>query len=338
MKKLLSVILTLNLILIPLITFSSCNTESESVNKNSDGISIVTTIFPYYEFARNIAGNKADVKLLLSPGSEPHSYEPSPSDIVAIENCDIFIYNGGESDEWVDSVLSSLQNNDMKIMKMMDYVTLLNEQSGEHSHDHEHEHEHSEYEESHSHEEENDIEHSHGEGYDEHIWTSVRNAKELSAEIAHTLSELDAENSDYYSENENNYSLQLEKLDEEFTDIVNSSARNTVVFGDRFPFLYFVTDYELEYECAFPGCSSETEPSISTVTHMIDFVKEEEIPTVFYLEFSNGKTAQLIAEDTGADTMLFSSCHNVTKEQFESGVSYISLMEQNATALKEALS
>lgn len=338
MKKLLSVILTLNLILIPLITFSSCNTESESVNKNSDGISIVTTIFPYYEFARNIAGDKADVKLLLSPGSEPHSYEPSPSDIVAIENCDIFIYNGGESDEWVDSVLSSLQNNDMKIMKMMDYVTLLNEQSGEHSHDHEHEHEHSEDEESHSREEENDIEHSHGEGYDEHIWTSVRNAKELSAEIAHTLSELDAENSDYYSENENNYSLQLEKLDEEFTDIVNSSARNTVVFGDRFPFLYFVTDYELEYECAFPGCSSETEPSISTVTHMIDFVKEEEIPTVFYLEFSNGKTAQLIAEDTGADTMLFSSCHNVTKEQFESGVSYISLMEQNATALKEALS
>ena len=338
MKKLLSVILTLNLILIPLITFSSCNTESESVNKNSDGISIVTTIFPYYEFARNIAGNKADVKLLLSPGSEPHSYEPSPSDIVAIENCDIFIYNGGESDEWVDSVLSSLQNNDMKIMKMMDYVTLLNEQSGEHSHDHEHEHEHSENEESHSHEEENDIEHSHGEGYDEHIWTSVRNAKELSAEIAHTLSELDAENSDYYSENENNYSLQLEKLDEEFTGIVNSSARNTVVFGDRFPFLYFVTDYELEYECAFPGCSSETEPSISTVTHMIDFVKKEEIPTVFYLEFSNGKTAQLIAEDTGADTMLFSSCHNVTKEQFESGVSYISLMEQNATALKEALS
>lgn len=340
MKKLLSVILTLNLILIPLITFSSCNTESESVNKKSDGISIVTTIFPYYEFARNIAGNKADVKLLLSPGSEPHSYEPSPSDIVAIENCDIFIYNGGESDEWVDSVLSSLQNNDMKIIKMMDYVALLNEQSGEHSHDHEHEHEHkhSEDEESHSHEEENDIEHSHGEGYDEHIWTSVRNAKELSAEIAHTLSELDAENSDYYSENENNYSLQLEKLDEEFTDIVNSSARNTVVFGDRFPFLYFVTDYELEYECAFPGCSSETEPSISTVTHMIDFVKEEEIPTVFYLEFSNGKTAQLIAEDTGADTMLFSSCHNVTKEQFESGVSYISLMEQNATALKEALS
>ena len=185
MKKLLSVILTLNLILIPLITFSSCNTESESVNKNSDGISIVTLIFPYYEFARNIAGNKADVKLLLSPGSEPHSYEPSPSDIVAIENCDIFIYNGGESDEWVDSVLSSLQNNDMKIIKMMDYVALLNEQSGEHSHDHEHEHEHSEYEESHSHEEENDIEHSHGEGYDEHIWTSVRNAKELSAEIAH---------------------------------------------------------------------------------------------------------------------------------------------------------
>lgn len=337
MKKLLSVILTLNLILIPLITFSSCNIETENSETNSDKISIVTTIFPYYEFARNIAGDKADIRLLLSPGSEPHSYEPSPSDIVAIENCDVFIYNGGESDEWVDSVLSSLQNNNMKIMKMMDYVTLLNEQSGEHSHEHSH-HEHSENEESHSHEEDADIEHSHGDGYDEHIWTSVRNAKILSAEISHTLSELDSLNSDYYSKNENNYSLQLENLDIEFTDTVNNSARHTVVFGDRFPFLYFATDYELEYECAFPGCSSKTEPSISTVTHMIDFVREEEIPVVFYLEFSNGKTAQLIAEDTGAKTLLFSSCHNVTKHQFENGVTYISLMEQNVTALKEALS
>ena len=121
------------------------------------------------------------------------------------------------------------------------------------------------------------------------------------------------------------------------TETVENSTHNTVVFGDRFPFLYFVTDYDLEYECAFPGCNSNTEPSISTVTHMIDFVREEDIPVVFYLEFSNGKTAKLIAEDTGAKTMRFSSCHNVTKDEFKQGVSYISLMEQNLEALKEAL-
>lgn len=344
MKKILSVILMCILTLLPLLSLSACNSSKENTDTNSDKISVVTTIFPYYEFARNVAGDKADVMLLLSPGSEPHSYEPSPSDIVAIENCDIFIYNGGESDEWVDSVLDSMQNDDMTIMRMMDYVTLLNEQSGEHSHDHsEHTHEeHSDEEHSdeddHSQEEDTDIEHSHGEGYDEHIWTSVKNAELLTSAITHTLSEIDNANSGYYSENENNYSSQLEKLDEEFTDIVNSSSGHTIVFGDRFPFLYFATDYELEFECAFPGCSSETEPSISTVTHMIDFVREEDVPVVFYIEFSNGNTAQLIAEDTGAKTLRFSSCHNVTKEEFENGVSYISLMEQNASALKEALS
>lgn len=323
MKKFLSFALSLFIVFTTLFTLSSCS-YAKSESKNDSGkVSVVTTIFPYYDFTRSIAGDKADIKLLLSPGSEPHSYEPSPSDIVAIENCDIFIYNGGESDEWVESVLDSIENKNMKVMRMMDYVDLLYEQSVDHD--------------EHEHEDGDEHEHEHGEEYDEHIWTSVKNAEKLTNAIYDELCVSDSANKAAYSSNRDSYLSKLQALDSEISDIVSNAKRNTVVFGDRFPFLYFVTDYSLEYECAFPGCSSETEPSISTVTHMIDFTRENKIPVVFYLEFSNGKVAKLISEDTGAKTMRFSSCHNVTKDEFADGATYISLMEQNANALKEAL-
>ena len=322
MKKFLSSALSVLIVIATAFSLSSCSSDEVDAKKDSGKISIVSTIFPYYDFTRSIAGDNADLRLLLSPGSEPHSYDPSPSDIVAIENCDIFIYNGGESDEWVESVLDSIENKNMKVMRMMDYVDLLHEQSVDHD-EHEHEEEHGE--------------HDHGEEYDEHIWTSIKNAEKLTNEIYEELSECDSANKEEYTKNKDIYINKLQALDSAISDIVNSSKRNTVVFGDRFPFLYFVTDYSLEYDCAFPGCSSETEPSISTVTHMIDFTREHNVPVVFYLEFSNGKVANLISEDTGAQTMRFSSCHNVTKDEFAHGATYISLMEQNANALKEAL-
>lgn len=321
MKKFLSFALSLFFIFITAFSFSSCSSDKENVKKDSSKISVVTTIFPYYDFTRSIAGDKAEIKLLLSPGSEPHSYEPSPSDIVAIENCDVFIYNGGESDEWVEGVLESIENKNMKVIRMMDYVDLLYEQNVDHD---EHNHEHEEHDE-------------HGEEYDEHIWTSIRNAVKLTDAIYDELSSCDFANKEIYTKNRDTYINKLQTLDLEISEIVSNAKRKTVVFGDRFPFLYFVTDYSLDYECAFPGCSSETEPSISTVTHMIDFTSNSQIPVVFYLEFSNGKVAKLISEDTGAKTIRFSSCHNVTKDEFADGASYISLMEQNADALKEAL-
>ena len=326
MKRFLSFILSLFIVLLTAFSLSSCSSEkSNSAIQDNEKISVVTTIFPYYDFTRSIAGDKADIKLLLSPGSEPHSYDPSPSDIVAIENCDIFIYNGGESDEWVESVLDSIENKNMKIMRMMDYVDLLYEQSVEHD-EHEHGEEHNHVDE-----------HEHGEEYDEHIWTSVKNAEKLSDAIYYELSACDSANKSIYSSNRDRYISKLKSLDSKFSDIVSNAKRNTVVFGDRFPFLYFVTDYSLYYDCAFSGCSSETEPSISTVTHMIDFTRDNQIPVVFYLEFSNGRVARLISEDTGAKTMRYSSCHNVTKDEFADGATYISLMEQNANALREAL-
>ena len=327
MKKLVSIFLS-TVIICSLFSISGCG-KTEKV-QNSDGkISIVTTIFPYYDFVRQLAGDKADVRLLLSPGSDPHSYEPTPSDIVAIENCDLFIYNGGESDEWVDGVLSSIENKNVKVMKMMEYVTLRHEQSMDHNHEHAEHEDMDDNDEGHDHEE--------GEVYDEHIWTSIRNAERMSASIADELISVDSKNSDYYNEKKADYISSLDSLDKKFTEVANNKKRDTLVFGDRFPFLYFVSDYDLGYECAFPGCSHETEPSTAVVSHLIDFTRENNIPVVFYLELSSGKIAQIISEDSSAKTMQFSSCHNVTKEDFENGATYISVMEQNLEALKEAL-
>ncbi len=308
MKRTVSYLLIFILVITTVIFTTGCSSKPQFIE--SGKLNIVCTIFPYYDFARSITGDRAEIKLLLSPGNEPHSYDPSPSDIVAIENCDIFIYNGGESDEWVEDVLVSLQNKNITVLKMTDYVPLRLEQQPDHTD---------------------------GEEFDEHIWTSVRNAQLILSVISEKAAKCDSANAGYYSENELKYIDQLKELDAKISDIVQNSVKKTVVFGDRFPFLYFVSDYGIDYECAFPGCSSETEPSISTVKRLIDFVRAEEIPVVFYLEFSNGKIAKIIAEDTSAKTLKFCSCHNVTKDEFEEGVSYISLMEQNAENLKEAL-
>lgn len=330
MKKIIS--LFLSVVLASCIPFfvCSCSDDSVSDGKNGDKLSVVTTIFPYYDFARSISGGFADVKMLLSPGSEPHSYEPSPSDIVAIENCDIFIYNGGESDEWVDKVLGSVENKNMRVMKMSDYVPLLEEQDVRQS-----DRQKVNAADGHGHETESG--HEHSDEYDEHIWTSVKNAQIMTEEIYGSFAEIDRKNAEAYKENKDSYISMLKDLDAETADTVNSAKRNILVFGDRFPFLYFANDYSLDCYAVFPGCSSETEPSISAVTSMIDFVRDNKVPVVFYLEFSNGKTAQLISEDTGAEMRLFTSCHNVTKEEFENGETYISLMRRNLSALKEAL-
>lgn len=327
MKKLVSIFLSA-VIICGLLLISACD-RTEDVRKSDGKISVVTTIFPYYDFVRQLAGDKVDIRLLLSPGSDPHSYEPKPSDITAIENCDIFICNGGESDEWVDGVLSSIENKDVKVMKMMEYVPLRHEQSMDHDHEHDSHEDMDNDDEGHDHEE--------GEEYDEHVWTSIRNAERMSASIADELMSVDSKNSKYYNDKKTNYISQLDSLDKKFTEVVNNKKRDTLVFGDRFPFLYFVSDYNLGYECAFSGCSHETEPSTAVVSHLIDFTREHDIPVVFYLELSSGKIARIISEDSSAKTMQFSSCHNVTKADFENGATYISVMEQNLEALKEAL-
>lgn len=327
--KILSVIITAALIFCML---AGCGGEEY---KDSGRVSIVATVFPQYDFARRIAGDRAEITLLLKPGMEGHSYEPAPKDIIKISHCDLFLNVGGESESWLDSVLESAENEKMKIVSAMDCVSGIAEEHSEgmtekgHSHEHEHDEEC---------EDEHDHEHSEEETeYDEHVWTSPVNAIAIVNEILHSLCEIDPANAEYYTANANEYIAQLTELDGKFREVIAGSARNTLIFGDRFPLLYFVKEYGLNYYAAFPGCASETEPSAATVAFLIEKVEQEEIPVIFYIELSNHKVADAIAECTGTKARQFNTCHNITADDFEAGETYLSLMTANLSVLEEAL-
>lgn len=301
------------LLLAAVMAFSLCACAAPDEAGDSGKLKIVATIFPQYDFARQIAGDLADVTMLLSPGEETHTYDPSPADIITIGSADIFIYGGGESDTWIDGVLSSLDTSGMTLISMMDVCELLEEEGEEHEHGHE-----------------EDV-------YDEHVWTSPVNSMKIVEAIADALCAVDGDNQSVYRANEEAYLTRLTELDSSFRDVVGGASRNTLVFGDRFPLLYFAREYGLDYHAAFPGCASNTEPSAATVAALIDRVKAENIPIVFKIELSNGKTADTIAEASGARVETFYTCHTISKDDFEAGETYLSLMERNLDLLKEAL-
>ena len=315
---------------------AGCGTErAEGVSEEvqDDGrISVVTTIFPQYDFVRQIAGENVELKMLLKPGEETHSYEPTPQDIIAIQNSDIFIYVGGENDAWVEDILESMPEADMRTLKLMDCVDTVEEEHVEgmqeqpgHSH-----------EEEESHEDETEEEHSVHE-IDEHVWTSPVNASAIVDKIKELLVQADPENRQIYEENAEAYEAELAELDAEFRDVVDNAGRRLVVFGDRFPFRSFADEYGLDYYAAFPGCASDTEPSAATMAFLINKVKEEEIPAVLKMELSNENIANAIAEATGTEVRTFYSCHNLTAEEFEDGETYLSMMQKNVETLKEVL-
>ena len=311
MKKTLSITILLAMLCALL---SGCGAQSEP---EGEGISVVATVFAPYDFARQLVGERGEVTLLLPPGSEAHSYEPSPKDIIEIQNCDLFIYVGGVSDAWVSDVLESVRG-EVRTVTLMDCVELLEEEHVEGMEVDEDEHE-------------GEIE------YDEHVWTSPRNAELICEKIAAALCEVDPEGAEEYGTALESYCAQLDELDAAFTEVVENGVRDTVVFGDRFPLLYFAKAYGLNYYAAWPGCADEAEPSAATVTFLIDKVKAEGIPVVFHIELSNEDMADTICNETGAKKMLFSACHNVTRAQFDAGVAYLELMWQNVDALREAL-
>lgn len=312
------------LILIFVGAAAGCRTvpEQSSFDKLDGKIKVVTTIFPQYDFVRQIAGDKVDLKMLLKPGEESHSYEPTPQDILSIQKCDLFLYVGGENDEWVEDILSSLDTGKMKTLRLIDCVDTVEEEHVEGMKEGHHEH--------HEHEE------AEGE-YDEHVWTSPTNAMKIVDDITALLCQTDAPNADVYSQNAKVYDEKLKKLDEEFRDVAEHSARRTLLFGDRFPFRYFADAYGLTYYAAFPGCASDTEPSAATMAYLINKVSDENIPLVLKMELSNDNIAEAIAEATGTKVRVFYSCHNVTAQQFQEGETYLSMMERNVKTLKEAL-
>ena len=320
------------------------NGGKEQNTEENKKISVVATIFPQYDFVRQIAGDDVELKMLLKPGEETHSYEPTPQDIIAIQNSDLFIYVGGENDAWVEDILESLPDNGRKTLKLVDCVDTVEEEhvegmKEERGHDHDdHDENDAEHEEDEADHEEHGQEETHSvHEIDEHVWTSPLNAIKIVEQIKEELCEIDSENASDYEENAEAYVAQLKELDQEFQDVVDHSKRKLMIFGDRFPFRYFAEAYDLDYYAAFSGCASDTEPSAATMAFLINKVQDENIKTVLKMELSNENIAKAIAEATNADVKEFYSCHNLTAEQFADGETYLSLMEKNVETLREVL-
>lgn len=298
--------------------FAGCAGGSEAENER---LSVVTTIYPAYDFARQVFGDTADVTLLLKPGMESHSYDPSAKDALTIAECDLFIYNGGESDQWVVNILEGAP--EVKTLRMMDTVELHEEEITEgmqHEHDESCDHEHEETE------------------YDEHIWTSPKNAGKIVEAIAEAACAISPENAAQYELSAVEYISRIAEIDYSFTELLRNEQR-CFVFGDRFPLLYFFEEYGLNYYAAFPGCGSNTEPSIKTITFLSDKLKGEEvIPAVFCIELSNREVAETLAQESGLPVVEFHACHNITADDFNAGETYVSLMQRNYDTLKQLLS
>lgn len=281
--------------------------------RTDDGsIHVVTTTFPAYDFARAVVGDAGTVTMLITPGTETHSYDPSPQDIRKIQSCDLFIYGGGESDAWMDNILSSVGDG-TRSLAMTEVVSLLTAEHDEVEHE------------------------THHPTYDEHVWTSPANAADIVGAIRDALMEIDPDNEEMYRMQADAYVTEIKALDADFAALVRDAERKTLLFADRFPFLYFVNQYGLSYHAAYPGCAEKTEPGPKTVAMLIDMVKAEGIPVVFYTEFSDQRLADTVCEKTGAVKLLFHSCHNVSKDDFAAGETYVSLMRRNLSNLRKAL-
>lgn len=283
----------------------------------TDQLKIVSTIFPGYDFARAIAGDNADITMLIYPGSEIHSFEPSPQDIINIQDSDVFIYVGGESEAWVEKIIANLDTNHTKIVRMMDAVDLVKEELVEGMEP--------------EHEDEDEVE------YDEHVWTSPLNAIKIVESIRDALVNADPQNANYYQTATTDYTEQLAQLDSDIRTTLSDTTHHTLIFGDRFPLRYFVEEYNLQYYAAFPGCSDQTEASTATLAFLINKIKSENIKYIFTIELSNQAVARTIAAETGTEILEFHSLHNISKSDFDSGKTYLQIMHQNLTNLKRAL-
>lgn len=327
-----------------LAVFSALTTSAFAAKaKKSEKIKVVTTIFPEYDWAREIIGeNKRNVELtlLLANGVDLHSYQPSIQDIAKLSTADIFIYVGGESDEWVEDALKNVRNKDMKVINLMETLgdrvkTEEIKEGMQAEDDDEHEHSHHDAEgHHHHHHDDEEVEN------DEHVWLSLKNAKILSAEIASALCEKDAANAASYKANLAAYTERLDALDAKYAAAVKAGSKNTLLFGDRFPFRYLVDDYGLDYFAAFVGCSAETEASFETVIFLSKKVDELDLNTVLKIESGDGKIARTIVENTkkkNAKVLTLDSIQSTSLKQAQKGTSYLSIMEENLKVLEEAL-
>lgn len=304
--------------------------------EGDDRLFVVTTIFPYYDFVRQIGGDRVRLNLVVPAGMDSHSFEPTPADMITIQKADLMICNGGAMEHWVDQVAASLDTGKLSRLTMMDYVDVVEEEVVEGMEEEEHGHEHS-----HEEEEAGTFDAHDGQEleieYDEHIWTSPVNAIKIVSIISDTLSKMDPANEGYYRENAASYVRELSELDRQLQEIVSHGRHRMMILADKFPLRYFADTYGLSYRAAFSGCSTDTEPSARTIAYLIDRVREHDLKAVYYLELSSHRTADIISEETGAEPLLFHSCHNVSRREFDEGVTYLQLMRRNAEQLKRGL-
>lgn len=332
MKKFLGVIAAVLSVVIIFVACSNGRSNNENAIKNNENntkLSVVTTIFPEYDWVRQILGeNQANVDLtmLLDKGVDLHSYQPSADDMVKISKCDLFVYVGGESDAWVDDALKSAQNKNMKVINLLDVLgNSVKEEEQVEGMQAEKEEEEGEEE---------------GPEYDEHVWLSLKNAKTLCSSIADALCELDSKNADVYKKNLNEYTKNLDALDKEYQQAVNGAKYDTLVFGDRFPFRYMVDDYSLKYYAAFVGCSAETEASFQTIKFLANKVDELGVTTVLTIENPKHKIAQTVVENTkekNQKILALNSMQSVTSDDVKNGETYLNVMQSNLDVLKQAL-
>ncbi len=314
----------LALLLAAATALSLCACAPEGNRADSGKLSVVCSLFPYYDFVRVIGREWVEPRLLVAAGREAHSFEPTPADVIRVSRADVFVYNGGEGEQWVDQILDSAGKSIPTVLRMMDYAQTLAEEpvDGDGHDDHDHD----------DHESASDeIE------YDEHIWTSPVEAMKLCRAICDALCDADPAHAADYRANLADYQQALSDLDADFRQVVSEKKRDTLVFGDRFPLLYFCKEYGLNYRAAFHGCSSDTEPSLYTLKFLIDKVQEEQIPVVYALELSSQKVAGAIAETTGAKVVTFYSCQTVSTADWAAGEGYLSLMRRNVAALREGI-
>ena len=323
---------------------AGCGKQNEPAASDETRLRVVTTIFPEYDWVREILGDKADnaeVTMLLDNGVDLHSYQPTADDIVKISECDLFIYVGGESDDWVDDALKNAANKNMKVVNLLEAlgervkteeaVEGMQEEEHDHDHDHEDTDEHDDAKE-HDHEEEAE--------YDEHVWLSLKNAQTLCSAISYVLQQIDPDNKDTYAANASAYIKKLSALDADYQAAVNAAACKTVLFGDRFPFRYLAEDYGLRYYAAFAGCSAESEASFETISFLAGKVDELNLPCVLTIEGAQHKIAETIVRNTAAKNqkvLTMDSMQSTTSKDAANGTTYLSVMERNLSVLKEAL-
>lgn len=334
MKKFISILLITVMVILCISACgqknSSTKEDNHTVQNRGAKIKVVTTIFPEYDWVKEIAGDEIsnmDLTMLLDNGVDLHSYQPTASDIMKISDCDLFIYVGGESDAWVDDALKEAVNKNMKVINLLDVLgnTVKEEEVKEGM-------EAEEEEESGEEEEEPE--------YDEHVWLSLKNAKILTKAIAEDLCEIDEEHKDIYMRNEKAYEEKLDTLDKEYQGTVDAASQKTLLFGDRFPFRYLVDDYGLDYYAAFVGCSAETEASFETVKFLSEKVDELGLKNVITIEKSDQKIAKTIVENTkdkNQNILTLDSMQSTLSDDVKNGTTYLSVMGKNLEVLKEAL-